>query len=299
MSRRTHTQAATSIALAWTFYEADGFDVPRIDVDFDAAPTSAGLLTVKKDSGQGAAYDTIIRSTNPVGKTSVHFEGLYGFVDGDKILVEYANPDTVSITGTASVELINSPWDLDGMTADSGLISSKTAQYRRYYHIPLLSARIGAVGPTFVPSDANQISGWQLDADTEILYFQADVHNDWDQVSDITVELTFTCNVDNTLGGASDEVDFQLVCTYAGQGDAVIKTQTLTPSNVVGACAQYTVFHQHFTINYDEASNVVDAGDVVSMALNVLATSDVTDITINDAAFFYNKYHVGTESGDV
>jgi hypothetical protein len=297
--RRAHSLAATTGAVSWTFYEADDFNVPRIDIDFDTAPTSAGLLTVSKDSVLGAAFDTVIRVINPVGETSVHFEGIYGLVNGDKIVVTYDNPDSREVTGSASIELLLQPWDQNGITVAEGLISSNTPKYASYRHLPLFSADPGASGPTFVPADANQLSGWRLDAATEILYFNSDFHSDWDQISDPVVEITFTVNIDNTLGNAADEVDFQLVATYAGEGEAIVKSQSISESTIVGACAQYTIFHEHFNINYNEVDNVLQAMDVISLRLRIEATSDVADIVVNDAAIFYSKYKIGTELSTV
>lgn len=105
MNRRVHTQAATSTAVAWTFYESDDFDVLRITLKFDAAPTTSENITVTLDSAQGAAYDTVLRTEDPVGVTSVSFEDIKGLANGDKIVVAYANTDTNSITGTATVEV--------------------------------------------------------------------------------------------------------------------------------------------------------------------------------------------------
>ena len=101
--RRIHKQAATAAALAWTFYEADDFDVDRITLKFASAPTLAENITVTLDSAQGATYDTVVLSVDPRGSTSIDIEGINGFLAGDKVLVSFANTSTISITGTATV----------------------------------------------------------------------------------------------------------------------------------------------------------------------------------------------------
>jgi hypothetical protein len=103
--RKTHVQVSTSVALAWTFYEADDFNVKRINLVFGVAPTTCDKVTVTLDSGQGAAYDTVLRTVDPAGSTSVVFEDIDGLNAGDKVIVAYANTDTRAITGTAVVEL--------------------------------------------------------------------------------------------------------------------------------------------------------------------------------------------------
>jgi len=95
--------APTTGAVAWTIYIADRFDVDRIDIHLDVAPTSAGDITITKDAAAGAAYDTVMHEFTAVGETDHAVENLKGFVSGDKVLVEYANPDSRTISGTANV----------------------------------------------------------------------------------------------------------------------------------------------------------------------------------------------------
>lgn len=102
---REATQAATSIAVAWSFSVGDNFKVKRICLNFDAAPTTPELITVTKNAKAGAAFDTIIRSVDPVGKTDVVFENIDGLILGDIILVSYPNTDLNAISGVATMEL--------------------------------------------------------------------------------------------------------------------------------------------------------------------------------------------------
>ena len=104
-NRRAHLQTVTSTAVAWTFYEADDFDCKRITLYFDAAPVAEENITVTLDSAQGAAYDTVLRTYDPVGQTSVSLENIDGLLVGDKLLVSYANTNTNAITGVAILEI--------------------------------------------------------------------------------------------------------------------------------------------------------------------------------------------------
>ena len=102
-----HTLAATTSAVAWTIKAGDHFDVKRIGMKISSAPTSAGSITVTLDSNAGAAYDHVLRTVDPVAAsaTSVVFEEILGLTNGDALLIEYANPDSRTITGTAITEV--------------------------------------------------------------------------------------------------------------------------------------------------------------------------------------------------
>ena len=179
-------------------------------------------------------------------------------------------------------------------------LRSTTASYRRYYHLPVAAFNPGASGATFVPPSANLVGGYRLDAAGEVLYFDSDIHADWDAASDIDVEVYFAVNVDNTGGGGGDTVDLKLISYYNAVGDVACKTQTVEVATVVGASAQYKVFKAEFAINYDEVDNVVEVGDILGFILNLETdTSEVDDVVILHASLYYHTTHVGIESGDV
>lgn len=181
----------------------------------------------------------------------------------------------------------------------SNVLRAATSLYRRYYHVSLDSANPGASGATWIDPGANSTGGWRLDAASEVLHGSTDVHSDWDGATDLTVEIRFYVNVNNTGGGAGDTVDLKAVFYYKGVGDTVTKTQTVEVATVVGASAQYKAFEADFTINWDEVSNVVEAGDVIGMLLNLETdTSEVDDIVVTGISFSYPTTHLGIEAGD-
>lgn len=187
----------------------------------------------------------------------------------------------------------------NGLAEFGSYVRTNTAIYSRYYHIPLSSANPGASGATWVPPDANTPGGWQLNAVGELLYADADVHADWDGASDLTLELKFAVNVDNSGGTSTDTVDVRAQCFYAGNGDTSTKTQTVEIATVVGACAQYTIFTAELPIDYDAVDNVVEVGDVIGFIINLETdTSEVDDIVLISASFHYHTTHVGIESAD-
>jgi hypothetical protein len=99
------TTATGAAAIAFSIEPADDFDVPLITIKLSSAPTSAGSITVSLDAEAGANYDAVLATVNPIGKTSIVFEDLIGFQNGDKVLVEYANPDSRTYYATANYEL--------------------------------------------------------------------------------------------------------------------------------------------------------------------------------------------------
>lgn len=174
-----------------------------------------------------------------------------------------------------------------------------TSLYRRYYHMPITSVAPGASGATWVDPGANSTGGWQLDAVGEVVVGQADVHSDWDGASDLQIEVRFYVNVDNSGGGAGDTVDLKGVIRYKGTGDTAVKSQTVEVATVVGASAQYKAFVALFTIDWNYASNVVEAGDNLSVVLNLETdTSEVDDVVITGLSFSYLTTHTGIENGD-
>ncbi len=182
----------------------------------------------------------------------------------------------------------------------SGKARHAKAHYRRYYHLPLFAANPGATGPTFTACDTNTLGGWQLNAAGELLYFDTDVHSDWDGASNLSVEVKFEVNVDNSGGNAGDTVDLRLQCFYKGNAETSCKTQVVENAVTVGASARYKRFTTTFVIDYDAVDNVVEAGDVISMILNLETdSSEVDDIIIADASMYYPTGHIGIEDGDV
>ncbi len=159
----------------------------------------------------------------------------------------------------------------------------KTDGSSRYWHEYLISAFStdpGVTGATLTPPSANTLGGYQLDADTELLYFNSHVEDDWDGATDIIVEVFFEINAAG--GGGGDTVDLKLICYYKGDAETANKTQTLEEATIVGTAAQFTQFKATFTIDHDLGGNVVDVNDTFGFILNLETdTSEVDDIIIN------------------
>lgn len=158
-------------------------------------------------------------------------------------------------------------------------------------HTEVFSLDPAAAGATFVAPDANTLGGFQLDADTEFLYFSGYVRSNWDAATDLEVLCTFEVNVNNGAGGGGDTVDLSLSCWYKGDAETANKTQVIEVAEVVGQSAQYKQFTTTFTINHDLVDHVVQVGDKLSFRLHLETdTSEVDDIIINTC---YPRYKTG------
>jgi hypothetical protein len=101
MAIRSQTLAATTGAIDWDIFEGDNFDVHRVDLVFVSAPSTAGVITVTKDSVHGSAFDAILQEVNPVGLKTVTIDPIPSMLFGDKVNITYSNPDGISVTGVA------------------------------------------------------------------------------------------------------------------------------------------------------------------------------------------------------
>lgn len=296
--RRPHTLAATTSAVSWTLFEGDDFNIPRIDLVFDTPPTSAGLVIVTKDSEAGSDYDCIIATINPVGQDSISFQTLHGFVSGDQLLVEYANPDGVSITGTASLELpLIGDLSTSGVTADNGIIRSLDSRYVRYSKISLGAISPGASGANWEPSDANALAGWRVDTLTEVLYTDVTVLPDWDTSRVPSIIATYTVM---EAGTAVDDIfEIEFVMCYKSSLNQTMRSQTVVVNRVVGLIPQYYTVTGNVEIPINVENNELFPGDTMCLSMQLTANSDIGDIRVNSASFIYPTTHIGRESGDV
>ena len=173
-----------------------------------------------------------------------------------------------------------------------------TANYRRYYHLPISSFDPGNAGAVWVSSNINHIGGWQLTAAGDTLEFGTDVHADWDGTSDLKVKVR-CCLGAAALTPGVDTFDLKLVTFYNGVGETTCKSQTVEVATVTVLGTQYEVYNVVFTIPWDTVEHIVEVGDHFGFILNLETdTSEVDDIIILAGSFHYNTTHVGIENGD-
>ncbi|GAG76946.1 unnamed protein product, partial [marine sediment metagenome] len=128
--------------------------------------------------------------------------------------------------------------------------------------------------------------GYQLDVNTEYLYFNGAVCNNWDEATDMEVRIFWELNAGG--GGADDSVFFDLKSWYKGATEDTTKYQTSTEGELVNNDGQYTAYMITFTLDYDLVANVIQVGDVLSFRLNLnTASSDVDNVVLNYVYFSY------------
>lgn len=169
-----------------------------------------------------------------------------------------------------------------------------TSGYDKEYAISSDVFRIMGGAPTPVDPDANTLGGYQLDAVGEELTFKSHMDTEWDEASDILIEIIFETNVDNGGGLVTDTVDLKLDVFMKGEGETATKNQTLEVATVVGQAAQFKQFAVLFTLDFDHVTDPVDPGDTISMVLNLETdTSEVDDVIVNYAEFKYRTTSPG------
>ena len=187
-----------------------------------------------------------------------------------------------------------------GVVGVEAHVRSTTSTYVRLHHVGLYGASPGASGATFVPPDANRTGGWQLNTATEYVYGESVIHGDWDGATDLTFEVHFTINTDNTGGAGTDTCDGVVEFYYKGDGENECKRQTVEGAKVIGAASQYTQFSIDIPLNWDLADNIVQVDDIIGLRFNLETdTSEVDDVTITNISLQYNTSHLGIEDGDI
>jgi len=158
--------------------------------------------------------------------------------------------------------------------------------YWHEYLIPAVNLSSGGSGATLITPDNSTLGGYQLDKDTEFLFFITHVEDDWDEVSNAIMEIDFEVNVDNTGGNDTDTVKFNIDCYHKIEGEFANTTQSLSGNTVVGKANQYELFKQTITITN------IRLEETVAIKLNLdTANSEVDDVIVN---FIELKYQSKT-----
>lgn len=163
------------------------------------------------------------------------------------------------------------------------------------FHMPAFNAASGGSGATQIVPTANTLGGYRLDVDTEIVYFQSELHDDWDGYTDIIFTVHWEVN---EVAAADGTVDLKIICYYKGDTDVVNKTQTFEEAHTItGNKAQFTQHSTEFTITHDTGGQVIDENDVFSFLLNLETdTSECDDIIVNMVTFKYRTTKVNPET---
>ncbi len=148
-------------------------------------------------------------------------------------------------------------------------------------HISANSTSPGASGATLTVVNTAAIT-WLLNATNEYLYFGADIHDQWDGLSDILVHVEVMLT---SAQPANDTIDAELIAEYFGDHedmDTSIKTQTRTVSHdIVSDNAQGTVHELIFVIDYDLVNHVVNAHDHFKFRFRLSSVSGTSVSSVN------------------
>ena len=152
---------------------------------------------------------------------------------------------------------VNGPIDVYDSAGDGA--------YWREFHIPASKIEPAAAGAT--PTVINSATFvYLLNADTEYLYFGTDIHDDWDESSDIIIEIQVALSGAET---ADDVIQAEIVAEYVGEHEDIntgVKTQTRSIDHDIGALAGAgDVHHLAFVLDYDLESHVVQVDDNLSL----------------------------------
>ena len=224
----------------------------------------------------------------PSGKNGQEWR-LYVDQHGNIHLKDSSNNDYLAVkkSGTSI--------DLEGATISNGDIAADqlragAAEWWRTHDLNVFGAGVGG-SPTLTAPAATTLGGYQLDANTEILYFSSRVGSDWDAASNPEVKFLVTLN---TAATASTTLNADLVAYIGGADTSAVAAQSLAFATTLGAQSAGYTTAATFTVDYDSSSAPVAAGDVITMKLS-LDTSGIGDVTVNHGRIRYQSLQVDEE----
>jgi hypothetical protein len=210
---------------------------------------------------------------------------------------------TIIILAILSVAAISGP-TYYGLTVSGGTMSLLDASgdggYWHEFHLGATKTDPGGSGATLtVVNTASFV--YLLDATTEYLYFEIDIHDDWDGASDIVVEVRVALSGAET---ANDIINAEVIAEYYGEHDDIdtgVKTQTRTINHdIVSDNGQGDAHDLVFIIDWDLASNVVEVEDTIKLRFrldSVGGGTDVAAVWFSDANIKYRTSKPQLETG--
>ena len=140
--------------------------------------------------------------------------------------------------------------------------------YSRHIDINAGTAVVGNTAPT--PTTIEFARGLGFDADAELAFFNWEVPDDWDGVSDFIIEVVwFSTDGDAVQDGETVKLDINYYCIAEGEaidnGTPVEATTTYTAS---GAQTDKEMFNTVITIDHDHADQTLTKQKTVTMQFN-------------------------------
>jgi len=243
----------------------------RLFIETDAKIDSAGEMWYSGGS-QGLYTDARGADSNWIYNTADTF--YVGIGDNP---TKVGNSLIVSAAGDVKVS--------KGLTVVDSL-NATTVIWWYCKYIDAFSASVGASGATWTAPSVNSLGGYQLNANTEYLYFNGNVCNNWYGSSDLQLKVRFEINAGSV--GANDSVYLDLLCWYKAPSEDTTKYQVLTSVTDVANDAIYTMYNATFVIDWDLANNVIEVNDRISFRLNIdTGNSEIYDLMIKYAKWQY------------
>ena len=267
-------------------HENGGADEINLDgLSGDPADTiNESLLTTQND--------VIVRGASIAERLAMAQSTILARLDAGNVVAATPAQLLALLSGDAGAAFA---WNAQNLTG-TGTIQSTNAVWWREHHYTIFSVSPGASGATEVAPDSSTLGGWQLTTSGHQLFYNCHVHGDWSADSDLEAHVIFEVNVNNTGGDVGDTVDLKLIARMKGDGETTVKIQTLEIATVVGQSAQYKQFEAIFLVNFDDGSNPLESGDLVTFELNLETdTSEVDDVIVNHVMCRYRTKKVQNE----
>lgn len=157
--------------------------------------------------------------------------------------------------------------------------NSSNCLWKKEYHTSASAVDPGGSGPTLAVGGAGSATLYYvLDATSEYLYTTSDIHNDWDGVSDIVIEVHVALD---GAEAANDIIQAEIIADYFGEHEDMDTSKTQTRSinhDIVNDNNAGDVHELIFLLDYDLASNVVETGDVMGLRFRLDSVAGGTDV---------------------
>jgi len=155
----------------------------------------------------------------------------------------------------------------------------------RSQHIGLTEVRKGGTSPTKTTIGTSPaVDGLLFDATDEVYQIQFMIPDDWDGVSDATLDLYVALNAAETAG---DTIAFTGdYVSVSFREDSVDKTSTqllVTETVLVGCAGAGCLYKIVFTFDYDDADNPLAIEDIVVMDIHRTNITNVAGVVLISA----------------
>jgi hypothetical protein len=174
------------------------------------------------------------------------------------------------------------------------------AAYWHKSHIAASSVSPGASGATLTVINTATLV-WLLNDNTEYLYMCSDIHDDWDGVSDIVVEVTVALSGDEA---ANDDIQAEIIAEYVGDHEDIdtgLRTQTRSiDHDIVSDNNQGDVHHMTFILDHALGGQEIGVDDHLSLRFRLDVAGgagNVAAVWFKDAIIKYRTPKPAPETG--